>query len=140
MDINKERIWEYSPLTPLLILEMGIYPTSNLYVSHKIKNHMSGFRLNGKRYRYANSAGLFTANAENFTLAEVEKAYKAGQFAEAIDFETGEPVTTAKGQPVYTLQGAVEEGADMSGIKKVSVLKGQKPADLDKVTINWIEV
>jgi hypothetical protein len=101
---------------------------------------MSGFRLNGKRYRYANSAGLFTANAENFTLAEVEEAYKKGEFTEATDFETGEPVTTAKGQPVYTLQGAIEEGADMSAVKTVSVRKGQKPADLDKVNIKWIEV
>jgi hypothetical protein len=101
---------------------------------------MSGFRLNGKRYRLANSAGLFTASAENFTLAEVEKAYKKGEFSEALDFETGEPVVTAKGQPVYTLQGKVEEGADMSDIKTVSIRKGQKPADLDKVTIKWIEV
>ena len=101
---------------------------------------MSGFRLNGKRYRYANSAGLFTANADNFTLAEVEKAYKKGEFTEALDFETGEPVVTAKGQPVYTLQGAIEEGADMSAIKKVTVHKGQKAAELDKVTISWIEV
>ena len=101
---------------------------------------MSGFKLNGKRYRYANSAGLFTANADNFTLAEVEKAYKKGEFTEALDFESGEPIATAKGQPVYTLQGAVEEGNDMSSMKTVSVRKGQKPADLDKVAIKWIEV
>lgn len=101
---------------------------------------MSGFRLNGKRYRYSNSAGLFTANAENFTLAEVEKAYKKGEFTEALDFETGEPITTANGQPVFTLQGKVEEGTDMSSVKTVSIRKGEKPADLDKVSIKWIEV
>ena len=101
---------------------------------------MSGFKLSGKRYRYSNSAGLFTANADNFSLAEVEASYKKGQFTEALDFETGEPVVTAKGAPVYTLQGESTEGADMSGIKTVSIRKGEKPADLDKVNIKWIEV
>ena len=101
---------------------------------------MSGFRLSGKRYRYSNSAGLFTANADNFSLAEVELSYKKGEFIEALDFETGEPVVTAKGMPVYTLQGKVEEGNDMSGITTVSVRKGEKQADLDKVKIKWIEV
>lgn len=101
---------------------------------------MSGFRLSGKRYRYSNSAGLFTANADNFSLAEVESAYKKGEFVEALDFETGETVVTAKGAPVYTLQGKVEEGNDMSTITTVSIRKGEKQADLDKVKIKWIEV
>jgi hypothetical protein len=102
---------------------------------------MSGFRLySDKKYRYRNSIGLFTANSASHTLAECEASYKAGEFTELKDSETGEPMVTKKGEPVFGLSNILEEGNDLSSIKKVSVRKAAADEQLDKVTINWIEV
>lgn len=63
------------------------------------------FKINtaDMQIRYEHEGILYTANAKNFTVEQVEEAFDKGLFVPGIDWETKKTIFTKQNKPVYYL-------------------------------------